>query len=176
MPETTTQTQCTRCGGRDWSEIAPVHGRMTLAGVPVKRICATPGCPGELATTSEPAPADWTCEGCGSHEWTMLDYVRQKVQCLEPLCAKLADAPYRVDPDREQPPPPEPAPEHGLTDPWQLERWAALERVCLIKGCDDPDICERGPVVLRDDTWHMACTAHWVGVMSPLGLAVTGRR
>lgn len=54
-------------------------------------------------------------------------------------------------------------------DPWRLNEWLALPDRCFISGCASTEICERGPVFLRDGSIHKACTPHWDGVMSVLG-------
>jgi len=57
----------------------------------------------------------------------------------------------------------------GEQDPWRMDEWHALADECFIRGCDDDDIDQRGPVFLRDGSMHKACVEHWEGVMRVLG-------
>lgn len=54
-------------------------------------------------------------------------------------------------------------------DPWRLAEWQKLPEVCLIAGCDNHDIDQRGPVQLRNGSIHKACVEHWEGVFRVLG-------
>jgi len=69
------------------------------------------------------------------------------------------DAWRAAQPDQTAPP----------ADPWHAEEFAALPDVCLISGCDQGEIDERGPVWLRNGTIHKACTEHWEAIFRVLG-------
>ncbi|ROR91710.1 hypothetical protein EDD33_2667 [Nocardioides aurantiacus] len=56
---------------------------------------------------------------------------------------------------------------------WRIDEWLALPDTCAIRGCENDEADQRGPVFFNDGSMHKVCPEHWEPIFRVLGEQAT---